>query len=396
MAAALLGVLATAACAKILPPPGGPPDARAPKLVSTRPESLEALPNFRGDVEFIFDETVSEGGSPSQGSGTGDLEKLVILSPTTRVPRVRWHRSRITVRPSEGWRSNRVYRVELVPGVADLSNNRSAAGRVVTFTTGAPLPTDTLTGQIVDWVGGKRAALALIEAILQPDSLPYRSLADSGGRFRIGPLPRGEYLVYGILDANHNQRRDGREGFDTIRVAAGTTAVGTLWAFPRDSLPPRIANVTPADSLSATVTFIAPLDPYQRLTPDAVRLLTLPDSAAVPVASLLSKSADDSIQASARPASPVRQAPPAPAKDTVSTKLLKQRPPLSDKLVIRTVQPLVPGGKYVVEISGVRTATGTAGAVRSGFTVPAPTPPLKKPAAADNAKTDSLPPAAPR
>ena len=407
MAAALLGFLATAACAKILPPPGGPPDARAPQLVSTRPESLEALPTFRGDVEFIFDEIVSEGGSPSQGSGTGDLEKLVILSPTTRIPRVRWHRSRITVRPSEGWQPNRVYRVELVPGVADLRNNRSPAGRVVTFTTGAPLPTDTLNGQVVDWVGGKPAALALIEAILQPDSLPYRTQADSGGRFRLGPLPRGEYLVYGILDLNHNQRRDGREGFDTIRVAAGTTAVGTLWAFPRDTLPPRIANVTPVDSFSATVTFIAPLDPYQQLTPDAVRLQLLPDSTAVPIASLLPKRTGDSIQAAARPAqqerraAPARQPPPVPAKDTTPTSLLRQRPPLSDKLVLRTIQPLVPEGKYVLEISGIRTATGIAGTVHSGFTVPAPKPPPKKPVAADSVKADSLgadslPPAAPR
>ena len=74
------------------------------------------------------------------------IERLVILSPSSRVPAVSWKRSRITVHPREGWRPNTVYRVELLPGVADLRNNRSQNGRVITFTTGAPLPTATSAG----------------------------------------------------------------------------------------------------------------------------------------------------------------------------------------------------------------------------------------------------------
>ena len=72
-AAIALGIIA---CAKIEPPPGGPPDLLPPGLVATIPESMAVLPDFSGDVEFIFNETVSEGGSPNMGLGTGDLEKL--------------------------------------------------------------------------------------------------------------------------------------------------------------------------------------------------------------------------------------------------------------------------------------------------------------------------------
>src|SRR6185295_4846337 len=93
---------------------------------------------FHGDVEFRFDEVISEGSTASTGTGTGDLEKLILLSPTTRVPDVNWRRSRITVRPAEGWRADRVYRVELLPGVTDLRRNRSEEGKVVTFSTGGP------------------------------------------------------------------------------------------------------------------------------------------------------------------------------------------------------------------------------------------------------------------
>ena len=68
-------LVAILACAKIAPPPGGPPDAAPPVLVATRPDSTGVYPDFQGNAEFIFDETVSEGGSPNMGSGSGDLER---------------------------------------------------------------------------------------------------------------------------------------------------------------------------------------------------------------------------------------------------------------------------------------------------------------------------------
>ena len=121
----VFSALSVLACARIEPPPGGPPDRAPPRLIATRPDSFARLTAFKGVAEFQFDEVVSEGGSPNRGEGTGGLERLVILSPSKRVPEVRWRRNRITVRPQEGWRPNRVYRVELLPGVTDLRNNRT-------------------------------------------------------------------------------------------------------------------------------------------------------------------------------------------------------------------------------------------------------------------------------
>ena len=185
------------------------------------PDSLAVLPDFSGDVEFIFNETVSEGGSPNMGLGTGDLEKLVILSPSEQVPRVRWKRSRVTVRPREGWQPNTVYRVQLLPGVMDLRRNRNDSTRVVTFTTGAPIPALHLTGQV--WTGPPlgRSRGRWSSRMLLPDSLRYRMVSDSTGRFDFGPLPSGQYLVYGVIDQNRNNRFDRREAWDSAAGAAG-------------------------------------------------------------------------------------------------------------------------------------------------------------------------------
>lgn len=374
------------ACARMEPPPGGPPDAEPPRIIATAPDSLARIPDFDGDVEFRFDEVVSEGGSASQGTGTGDLERLVVLSPSTRVPEVRWRRTRITVRPDEGWQPGRVYRVELLPGVTDLRRNRSDQGAIVTFTTGADVPDTRLEGQVVDWSSGRPATSALVIATLLPDSLPYRTITDSAGRFAFGPLPAGEYIVSGVLDQNRNRRADGREAFDTVRVRAksGPNPVGELWTFVHDTAPPRVTTISARDSLSAVVELSQPLAPGLRLRRTDATVLLLPDSTPVPVVSILPKPLDDSLNAAparetdttarapgARPAAPPagRAAPAAPAPARAAR--VSTRPPLSSQLVLRVGRRWSPGSTYVVTIRGLRNVSGVAGEVRGTLVVQA-------------------------
>jgi hypothetical protein len=386
---AVLAVLS--ACAKIEPPPGGPPDVAPPAIVSTRPDSMERLPGFSGSVEFRFDEVVSEGGSPNQGTGSGDLEKLIILSPTTRVPDVSWRRTRITVKPHEGWKPNRVYRVELLPGITDLRRNRSNKGRVLTFTTGAPLPTRTLQGLVVDWSTSRPAPLALVEALLVPDSLPYRALTDSSGRFSFGPLPGGTYLVKGVIDEDHDFQADLREAFDSTRVTAkdSVITVPELWTFVHDTTSARIRQLTVSDSVSATVEFNMSLDPRQRLDPRAARLRLLPDSTPVQVLSILPKPIDDSLhggrQAGARDTlgrdttradtagrerPGIRELERPGAGAGKGTQELTTRPRLSDQLVLRVRAPWKPEAKYQLDVRGVRSVSGVTGDATGVLTIP--------------------------
>jgi hypothetical protein len=410
-----LAVLAGAiACARIEAPPGGPPDTAPPRVLATIPDSLAVLPGFDGEVEFRFGEVVSEGSTPNDGRGTGDLERLILLSPDSQVPHVAWRRTRITVRPRGGWRPNTVYRVELLPGLLDLRRNRSDSGRVVTFTTGAPLPTAGLSGRIGDWTTGRAAGRALVEAVLLPDSLPYRAVADSTGRFRIAPLPSGDYLLLGVVDQNNDRRRQPREIWDSVRVASGDTAPAHVWAFPRDSAGPRIQGVAPRDSVTATVTFTQYLDPAQRLDTSAVRVLLLPDSTPVPVITLLPRAEHDSVHApraapdtpaaadSLEPAPVVPAArdsaprPPrrvAPAPDRAGPPAAAvappdgfTRPPLQKELVLRVGRAFEEQRSYVVQVAGVRNANGVAADVTGGLAMPA----RPKPAPADTAaKPDS-------
>jgi hypothetical protein len=341
---------------------------------------------FRGAAEFQWDEVISEGGTPNRGEGSGGLERLVILSPSKRVPEVRWHRSRITVRPQEGWLPNRVYRVELLPGVTDLRNNRADKGAVLTFSTGAPRPETTLEGQVVDWSTGQPAAGALVIASLLPDSLAYRGVADSSGRFSLGPLPQGDYVVSGVLDQNGDHRQDPREAYGTGRVARGKSAVGELWAFVHDTTAPRIQTVTVDDSMRATVTFTQKLDPRQRLSPRDVSLRLLPDSTPVPVSSILPQPVDDSVHGTGLTAADSTRAMDTTAVDTsaaarrvgpgararVAGKPLSSRPPLYDRLILRVMKPWAPGSRMALQVRGVRNVSGVAGNPVGVVAVPEP------------------------
>ena len=417
---AILAVLPS--CGKLGPPPGGPPDALPPEVLTTRPDSFAAYPGFEGNVEFRFSETVSEGTQPNLGYGTGDLERLVLISPSDGVPKVRWERSVIAARPREGWRPNTVYRVELLPGVTDLRRNRVAGGRVVTFTTGAPLPTDSLRGIAVDWTTRQVARQAAVEAILLPDSLAYRTQTDSSGRFVLAPLPHGAYLLRAYLDQNKNRRLDGREGWDSAGRQPAPSAEAILWLAPRDTAGPRVAQVTARDTLTIEIQTTQLLDPAQHLDTTNVRLLLLPDSTPVPVLSFLSKVEDDSAVARARaradslkadsiartrpdsargapaPRTPAPTPAPAPAApqgrrrgqapvDSALIRLLQSRPPLGDRLVLRVAAPLGYNTSYVVEILGVRNVNQVAGRAMGGLKTPAPPPPPKAPA--DSTRRDS-------
>ena len=389
--AARLGLLiAVTACAVIEDPPGGPPDFTAPVVASVVPDSGSIVPDLEKPLRIEFDEVISE-------QSGGGLDKLVRFSPRVRELQVEWKRNAIEIRPKDGWRQNAVYRVVLLPGVADLRNNRMEEGRTVVFTTGGEIPQTNITGVVLDWEGGRVGRLALVEAILLPDSLVYTAQADSTGEFTLGEIPRGQYLVVATIDANNNRLRESREAFDSITVALDSAATNEFWAVVRDTVGPQIREVTRVDSVTVSVEFSQKIRPG---APDstAVAVWLLPDTVAVPVARVLEAATYDSLAATERAhadslaqaardsaaaadslaappdslapppdsaAAPARARPgagqrevlgrptppvaPAAAPDSSrAALLLKERPTLSSKWYLRMPGPLAPG-RYLID-----------------------------------------------
>jgi hypothetical protein len=428
LAAAAAAGAAALACAYQGDPPGGPPRTTPPQLIATEPESGAVLTAPPHTVQLQFDEVLNErvAGTPP------DIGGAVILSPATGPVNVGWHRSRLTVEPKGGFLPGRIYRVQLLPVLSDLRQNRMRVGHTIIFSTGPALPQAALSGSVVDWVGNRAAVGGLVEAVLLPDSLPYRTLADSTGAFSLEGVPPGDYLVYGVLDQNNNRKREPREAFDTMRVALQDSASVELYAFAHDTVGPRLRTAELVDSITVRVVFDRALDPSQTTDTSMVRVSPAEDSTqALPLlhvftpaqfdsagkAEAAERAARDTTQRQ-RAAPPVRlPAAPAPAAgarpgapppplgapaaqrrdSTRAMKMLARRPAPTDNRILRMASPLVPGSRYVVTVEGIR---GLAGAIGGARSIPLVVPVLRpRRGAADTlppkARGDTLPPGRP-
>jgi hypothetical protein len=339
------------------------------------------------------------------------LARQVVLSPVAGEVKVSWHRSSIHVKPAEGWKANRVYHLDLLPGIPDLRRNIMKRGTKVIFSTGPALPHAELTGTVLLWVEQRTLPQAVIRAAPLPDTVAYVTMTDSTGDFRLTDIPPGRYLVWAIQDQNSNRQRDQREAFDSTTVTVDSSAGAALFAFVHDTMGPRVRSVEPVDSMAMRVVFSQPLHPRRPPDTARVRLYALPDTTPVAVHALFTAPQYDSIQARARaaadslrrardttarrdtaragaappqaprpprppaaaPAAPRQGAAEPPAADTgKARRLLARRPVPYDRLVVQTERPLTPGTKYLVRVRGATNLTGVAADAQGVLTVPEP------------------------
>lgn len=386
----ILAVLALAGCASAAVPPGGPEDKLPPKLVKVTPDT-NAVNVQDKYVEFTFDETIND-----RGTGAQELENYFIVSPSDGSPRLNWRRSRIDIAPRHGFRPNTAYTVTMLPGLGDLHSNAMKTGATVVFSTGPTIPRFRIEGIAFDWALGVPVR-AFIEA-LTPDSIRYLSQSDSLGKFTIGPLTEGTYLVRAIVDQNNNRALDRSEAFDTLRVTVPQPAPIQLLAAVRDTLPASMGVPTVADSVTLNLIFDRLLDPTQTIAPSAFRLIGS-DSVVVPIAGVYSPlelKRVDSVKAklagdSTRRADSLAGKPvaPAPAPAVVPAPTPGKAPPPPPPkptlpspftmLTIKLERPLKPSSEFRLSTTGLRSLSGKVAPSERRFSTPKPPPPKAAP-----------------
>ncbi|HWZ27759.1 MAG TPA: Ig-like domain-containing domain, partial [Gemmatimonadales bacterium] len=301
-------LLLLAACASQGPPPGSPPRLIPPVVILISPDSGAVLASFSGDAIIQFDEVIDEmaggaggggsGGGGGAGGGTGPVTgigKQVVLSPVAGPVSVSWHRSSIHIKPKEGWKPGRVYRLQLLPGIIDLHRNILKRGQTILFSTGPAIPTASIRGIALSWVEQHTLTQGLIRAVLKPDTVAYLTYTDSTGRFRLDGVPPGQYVLYAVNDQNSNRVLDPREAYDSATVTLDSAASTNLWTFVHDTLGPRLRASEPIDSVSFRLTFTQPLATAGLPDTASVRLYQLPDSTPVPLSAVLLPAVNDSL-----------------------------------------------------------------------------------------------------
>lgn len=393
-AVALATAMVIGACASMETPPGGPPDAAPAVLLRTVPDTgaVNARPR---SVVFQFDEVIAE----RQARGT--LADLFLISPSAGAPTIDWDRDAIEVRPRRGWRPNTTYTVTLLPGLADLRGNRRTEGASVVFSTGPEIASASLRGIIFDWVAGRVVPEAWVEAVSNPDSTIYVARTDSAGLFVIANMPRGEYTVRGLVDANRNRTVDPRELWDSVHVTLRDTARVELLAFAHDTVAPRVDRVVVRDSFTLHVTVDRPIDPAMTIDASTFTLLRA-DSTVVPLVQARPAQVFEREQAErdrARADSVARAAPPVPSSTGAQgTRPIDTRTPIAAvtpsrpspvvEIMITVAQPLRAGATYRLQAT-LRGMLGTTGPSTRTFTLPEARPP------ADTTRPPVPPPSSP-
>ncbi len=399
IAAAVAGLacIITAGCASMQTPPGGPPDAEPAVLLRVVPETGAVNARPRSAV-FQFDEVVAE-----RQTG-GRLADLFLISPADGAPNVDWDRERVEVRPRRGWRPNTTYTVTLLPGLADLRGNVRREGASLVFSTGPEVATSTVRGIVFDWAAGRVTPNAHVEAVSRPDSVVYVGRADSTGMFAIPNIPRGEYTVRAIVDANRNRALDPRELWDSASVSIADSARVELLTHPHDSTPPRIDRVTVRDSFNLRIAVTPAVDPAFAIEPGLFRIVGA-DSVAVPIAEARAAQVFEREQAERERAladSIARAAPPVPSNPgirpaeppppPVAAVAMSRAAPVTE-IVIVVSQPLRAGASYRIRASALRGLMGTSRETERLFTVPEPPKPPDPPAGTTPPPVGAPPPA---
>jgi len=385
-----------AACANVTAPEGGPEDFESPTVMKITPTNglVGAKPK---DVIIQFSEVINE--TPR---GATDLKGLVFISPKSGETVVDWQRSRILIHPKKGWKPNTVYSVTVSPGIMDLRNNPIDSTIRLVFSTGGPIPDTRLTGVVFDWVLGKGAPRALVEAIAK-DSTIYQVLADSAGRYDLRNMPPGRYTVRGYTDRNSNRVLDPTESWDTTSLDIVTSAKAELYTFQHDTVGVRINDMVLQDSGKVLrITFDKPYAASQVITMQTVSvkkadssevLMSLVESAPQHAwrdsvlraqADSVSKKKNADTTAAARAAADssaarkrrdslltveraerdarrlaaLRGNRPPPARDTTPPPKM-QRPAVYTELYVTFPEPLAPGSQFRVATNGIRSLSGT-------------------------------------
>jgi hypothetical protein len=356
----VLGALVVA-CAKQEPPPGTRTDRIPPQAVETYPVHGEAVPGFDGDAWIQFDEPLMDPRS---------VERTLLSSPAGRY-KVTPGRTRIRVRPEDGWRDGIVYYFAFPSGLADLLRNRTTAPIELVFSPGTEVPPTRVQGHAYDRVTA-RGTRGVRLLFLSPDSVPYTAVSDTGGVFRLPGLPYGKYQAIAFLDQNRDFQYDAEfEPGDVVSFELTdslTTASVDLWLLPADSTPPILASAEVLDSVTMRITFDDPLDPEAPLEDVDISIQEEPGDRIWSVSDLVVGRPVVAVVAADSTDAPVPVEVPAVAGPS--------RVPASSFVTVTVAQPFMEG-TYRIRVNGLLNLRGLAGGGDT-TTVYAP-PPLPEP-----------------
>ncbi len=210
-------LLATLACAKIVPPTGGPTDETSPEIVAYAPDSNGVRVGRDDPLSLSFSEKMNK----------SSVRDWLLIAPWPGKLECRWDRNAMTCVPLDGWADETAYVVMLAAKAFDKQRNTLEKPFYLSFTTGDSLPTGWITGRVITRSIGAEGLLIILlpwpasgtlQDYLGSGGLDVRGSAlrlgetDHEGRFELRSVRWDrEYVLVAMWDSNGNRVYDETE-----------------------------------------------------------------------------------------------------------------------------------------------------------------------------------------
>ncbi|MBN1153545.1 Ig-like domain-containing protein [candidate division KSB1 bacterium] len=208
-------VLGMLACAKQLPPSGGPVDKQSPEIMDARPapNSTHVPPDT--DVELTFSERVTR----------TSVAKSIFISPRPeKRVNLKWKGKRLIIDFADSLHADRTYVLTIGTDVEDLRRNKMKKSFHLAFSTGDQLDAGRISGRVY---GETPQTAMLIGAYLvdgdkHPDPgmeiADYLTQCDEQGVYQFSYLSLGRYRLYAFGDRDADYKYD--RHIEKIGIAA--------------------------------------------------------------------------------------------------------------------------------------------------------------------------------
>ncbi len=198
--------LSLLACAKSLPPSGGPEDRSPPKVLATSPALFESGVGVDRPLWIAFSEPMDR----------SSAEDGIVVRPHVGWRARAWKADTLHLFPTDGWAPETTYTLLLRRRITDHRRNAIAEPAFVVFSTADSLPRGRITGRMERIAISEGDVLMLAFAEPPPDTLSVDPLVavsvgepDKDGRFLLPGLRVGHpYEIGAFFDINEDRDFD--------------------------------------------------------------------------------------------------------------------------------------------------------------------------------------------
>ncbi len=191
------------ACARQMPPPGGPLDKTPPRVIDTVPADDSVRVGLDTPIRIRFSEAMDR----------RSVERALFISPqSAEEPNFRWRGDVLEIRLPDGLQADRTYLVTVGQESADEWRNRMRSSYSFGFATGDRLNRGELNGRVLKSEEERGQVfvwaydLSVVAAPdLGRDRPTYVTQPDETGHFVLPRLGSGNYRIFAFGDQNNDR-----------------------------------------------------------------------------------------------------------------------------------------------------------------------------------------------